>query len=258
MAQCAALGSMTDAPTPGATALHDDLNAYASAQSRLYEALADFQAEWLRHSLDSSRPHPILGEYGLSLCLLRPRNCNTCNLNLFHTDGGQLDTYLANATGIDILNATTELLGLDLLKTMAPGFKDHQPQPEPAPVVLPPTGVVVTPPEAKGLPNGTVIAGLPATPAPAADPETPAAEPRHTPGPFDPPDPEALNQQFEALDAINDQDPVLVRNIVQSFKARFEIGRISFAKAITTQERLDYLAELIATAAAARKEAPCP
>ena len=255
MAQCAALGSMTDAPPSGATALHDDLNAYASAQSRLYEALADFQAEWLRHSLDSSRPHPILGEYGLSLCLLRPRNCNTCNLNLFHTDGGQLDTYLANATGIDILNATTELLGLDLLKTMAPGFKDHQPQPEPAPVVLPPTGVVVTPPEAKGLPNGTVIAGLPATPAPAADPEPPADP---APEPLNPPDPEALNQQFEALDAINDQDPVLVRNIVQSFKARFEIGRISFAKAITTQERLDYLAELIATAAAARKEAPCP
>jgi hypothetical protein len=221
--------------------VHPDLAALAAGQAALFSSLAAFQAAWQAAKLGQGST-PVLGLCGLSLSLLRDRNCGASNLMLAHEAGGYIETVLAEGQAMH--EAAEEILGLTLLAGLLPGADQPillvpaQSETEAAPVVVTPAAPAEAPSQACSLTP-------PAPPSP--EPEPPAAAPAAAPAlPGDEaPDPGAVAALFAALEELSKTDAAKVKAIVAQFKAQFDIGRTPFVRSIISSDRADALAALI-------------
>lgn len=221
--------------------VHPDLAALAAGQAALFSSLAAYQAAWQGARL-SRDPAPVIGLYGLSLSLLRNRNCGASSLMLAHEAGGYIETVLAEGQAMH--EAAEEILGLTLLAGLLPG--------EDQPILLAPAQseaqaapVVVTPVTSDEAPSQACTLTPPAPTSP--EPEPPAAAPAAAPTlPGDEaPDPDAVAALFATLEKLSGTDAAKVKAIVAQFKAQFDIGRTPFVRSIISIERADALAALI-------------
>jgi hypothetical protein len=234
--------------------VHPDLAALAAGQAALFSSLAAFQAAWQAAKLGRGST-PVLGLCGLSLSLLRDRNCGASNLMLAHEAGGYIETVLAEGQAMH--EAAEEILGLTLLAGLLPGADQPillvpaQSEAEAAPVVVTP----VAPAEAT---SQACSLTPPAPPSP--EPEPPAAAPAAAPAlPGDEapdfgdeaPDPDAVAALFATLEELSKTDGAKVKAIVSEFKALLDIGRTPFVRSITTAYRAKTLADLIKAQTAA-------
>ena len=231
-----------------------DLLAIEAQQRALYSALADYQ------QAQAGEAYVVPGAFGLAVyhsATVTRDGVAAIEAFLVHANGGMLSSgevpitdwqqhsliEARRITGAMVLGLPLDAPGLDDVALFKPSSsKQTQPARPKAVASAGPERRTEQPTE-----QGTPLAEpapAPAAPVVAAEPEAPAAP--SAPGPADAVSDDEVSAVIDALDKIHGQDPEAVKSIVASFKAAFPIGRTSFARAITTRERLDWLTTTIA------------
>jgi hypothetical protein len=252
---------MSENPTPAPAAPDYDLAALEQRQAALFKALANYQ--WDR----SGDPYILPGAYGLALFHrfdeLNSGKHSFIEAILVHEGGGEISSGMLpveplSPESINTAARVTEsaLLGpAAVIGSFVAGEPiSQQTQTPPLHLQQEPAVESASPERRTGNPTDQDTPSPAATPqaqepaVPAPDPAPVPTPPAATPAPVaaaDPaPDAEEVEALLVALDGINNTKPAELKLLLSMFKDQFRV-RGAFARAITTRERADWLAERI-------------
>jgi hypothetical protein len=236
---------MTDPSLP--IAAPPDLLTIEAQQRALYSALADYQ------QAQAGEAYVVPGAFGLAVyhtATTTGAGGGAIEACLVHAHGGMLTSgevpipdwqqhtiiEVRRITGAMVLGLPLNAPGLDdvaLFKASTSAKKQASaPQLQQQAIASSSSGGGRTP---------TVQNTPIAEPAPEPDPAPVVAAAPEPPAAADPPSDDEVAAVMDALDRIHARDEAATKGIVTSFRNTFAIGRVPFARAITTRERIDWL-----------------